>query len=86
VLRSNTCCAWPTELVDEAFPTRPISETDAADRAKSELKLRGALVSAGVDGTSTSFTLDLASGMSQVLATTAGSVTSDYLSDDSGLS
>ena len=44
----------------------------------------GTLVSASVNGASTSYTQDLAGGMSQVLATTSGGVTSDYLRDDGG--
>ena len=44
----------------------------------------GTLVSAGVNGTSTSYTQDLAGGMSQVLASTSGGVIADYLRDDGG--
>ena len=44
----------------------------------------GTLVSATANGTSTSYTQDLAGGMTQILASTSGGITSDYLRDDGG--
>jgi hypothetical protein len=44
----------------------------------------GILISANINGTSTSCTQDLAGGMSQILASSTGSVPADYLRDDGG--
>jgi len=42
----------------------------------------GTLVSATANGASASYAQDLAGGMSQILASTSGGITSDYLRDD----